>query len=59
MKKLIQIFLLSFGLIGCSSIDYTELSTSVSPSDTEVNRILAMGLTHTENLILARKITNS
>ena len=59
MKKLIQIFLLSFGLIGCSSIDYAELTTSVSPSDTEVNRILALGLTHTENLILARKITNS
>ena len=59
MKKLIQIFLLSFSLIGCSSIDYAELTTSVSPSDTEVNRILALGLTHTENLILARKITNS
>ncbi|MDC1418264.1 hypothetical protein N8264_04325 [Candidatus Thioglobus sp.] len=59
MKKLIQIFLLSFGLIGCSSIDYAELTSSVSPSDTEVNRILALGLTHTENLILARKITNS
>jgi hypothetical protein len=59
MKKLIQIFLLSFGLIGCSSIDYAELTTSLSPSDTEVNRILALELTHNENLILAGKITDS
>tara|TARA_B100000795_G_scaffold211747_1_gene165388 strand:+ start:71 stop:796 length:726 start_codon:yes stop_codon:yes gene_type:complete len=59
MKKLIQIFLLSIGLIGCSSVDYAELTKSVSPSDTEVNRILALGLTHTENLILAQKITDS
>jgi len=59
MKKLVQIFLLSFGLIGCSSIDYAELTSSMSPSDTEINRILALGLSHTENLILARKITDS
>jgi len=59
MKKLIQICLLSIGLIGCSSIDYSELTSPVSPSDTQLNRILALGLTHSENLILARKITDS
>jgi len=59
MKKLIQICLLSIGLIGCSSIDYSELTSPVSPSDTQLNRILALGLTHAENLILARKITDS
>ena len=59
MKKLIQICLLSIGLIGCSSIDYSELTLPVSPSVTQLNRILALGLTHAENLILARKITDS
>ena len=59
MKKLIQICLLSIGLIGCSSIDYSELTSPVSPSDTQLNRILALDLTHSENLILARKITDS
>ena len=59
MKKLIQICLLSIGLIGCSSIDYSDLTSPVSPSDTQLNRILALGLTHAENLILARKITDS
>ena len=59
MKKLIQILLLSIGLIGCSSIDYSELTAPVSPSDKQINRILALGLTHSENLILARKITDS
>ena len=59
MKKLIQICLLSIGLIGCSSIDYSELTSPVSPSDTQLNRILALGLTHSENLVLARKITDS
>jgi len=59
MKKLIQICLLSIGLIGCSSIDYSELTTPVSPSDTQLNKILALDLTHSENLILARKITDS
>ena len=59
MKKLIQICLLSIGLIGCSSIDYSDLTSPVSPSDTQLNRILALGLTHSENVILARKITDS
>jgi|TARA_B110000263_G_C15198770_1_gene459634 hypothetical protein len=59
MKKIIQILLLSIGLIGCSSIDYSELTAPVSPSDKQINRILALGLTHSENLILARKITDS
>ena len=59
MKKIIQICLLSIGLIGCSSIDYSELTSPVSPSVNQLNRILALGLTHAENLILARKITDS
>jgi len=59
MKNLIQICLLSIGLIGCSSIDYSELTSPVSPSDAQLNRILSLGLTHPENLILARKITDS
>jgi len=59
MKKIIQILFLSTVLIGCSSIDYSELTTPVSPSDTQINRILALNLTHSENLILARKISDS
>jgi len=59
MKKIIQILVLSIGLIGCSSIDYSDLTSPVSPSDTQINRILALGLTHNENLVLARKISNS
>jgi len=59
MKKIIQICLLSLSLVGCSSIDYSDLTSPVSPSDTQLNRILALDLTHSENLILARKITDS
>tara|TARA_B100000929_G_scaffold38525_1_gene27584 strand:+ start:197 stop:916 length:720 start_codon:yes stop_codon:yes gene_type:complete len=55
MKKLILISLLSLGLIGCASL---ELEFSTSPAEAEIKRILALGLTHTENLSEARKLTN-
>ncbi|MBT4653572.1 MAG: hypothetical protein HOC15_03690, partial [Thiotrichales bacterium] len=52
MKKLSIILFLSIGLIGCSSIELEPISTSQE----ETNRILAMGLTHEENLAEAKKL---
>ena len=58
MKKLFQILLLSLGLIGCSVIDNSELTSLSSPFDTQVNRILALDLSHAESLKEANKIMN-
>ena len=58
MKKLFQILLLSLGLIGCSVIDNSELTSLSSPFDTQVNRILALDLSHAESLKEANKITD-
>ena len=58
MKKLFQILLLSLGLIGCSLIDNAELTSVTSPFDTQVNRILALDLSHAENLKEANKLTD-
>ena len=52
MHKLLLILFLSIGLIGCSSIELEAVSTSQE----ETNRILAMGLTHEENLAEAQKL---
>ena len=64
MKKILLILLLSFGLIGCSAINVPsinlpslELSTK-SPSVIETEKILALGLSHDQNLVEARKIAN-
>ena len=56
MKKLLQILFLSIGLAGCSSIDYAELTSPMSPSKTQINRILALNLSHTESLKEANKL---
>jgi len=56
MKKLFQILLLSIGLVGCSSIDYAELTSPVSPSETQIDRILALNLPHMESLKEANKL---
>jgi len=58
MKNFLQILLLSIGLAGCSSIDYSELTkiTPVSPANLQINRILALNLSHAENLIEANKL---
>ena len=56
MKKLILILLLSSGLIGCSAIDYSELSSPVSPSDTQVERIVSLGLSYSDSLLEANKL---
>jgi len=70
MKKILLILFLSFSLIGCSSINLPsvklpsvnlssiELST-ISPSDLQTDKILALGLSHDQNLVEARKITDS
>ena len=52
MKKFLLIGLLSLGLIGCSSL---ELGDALS-SDQYTQNILALGLTHEENLIEASKL---
>ena len=59
MKKLLLILLLSLGLIGCASLNSLEsLEFSASPAEAETKKILALGLTHTENLSEARKLTD-
>ena len=55
MKKILQILLLSFGLSGCASLELEP----VSSSQDETQRILALGLTHAENLIEASKLTDN
>ncbi len=56
MKNFLQISLLSIALVGCSSIDYAELSSPVSPSKTQIDRIIALNLSHTESLKEANKL---
>ncbi len=58
MKSFLQMLLLSIGLVGCSSIDYAELSkiSTVSPTNTQINRILALNLSHAGSLIEANKL---
>jgi hypothetical protein len=58
MKKLLLLLLLSLGLIGCSLIDKAELTSLSSPFDTQVNRILALNLSHAESLNEANKLSN-
>jgi len=48
--------LLSLGLASCSSIDYAELTSPVSPSDSQIDRILALNLSHTDSLKEANKL---
>ena len=50
--------LLSVGLVGCSSIDYSELTkiSPVSPANLQINRILALNLSHAGSLIEANKL---
>jgi hypothetical protein len=55
MKKILQILLLSIGLIGCSSLEIEAISSSAE----EAQRILSLGLTHEENLIEAGKLKSS
>ena len=52
MKNLLLSFALIFTLLGCSSIDLS----AVPSSEQETQRILALGLSHEENLIEARKL---
>ena len=56
MKKILLLLLLSLGLIGCGSLESLEFSNS--PAEAETKKILALGLTHTENLNEARKLKN-
>ena len=59
MKKLLLLLLLSLGLISCASLNSLEsLEFSASPAEAETKKILALGLTHTENLNEARKLKN-
>ena len=55
MKTIPTILFLSFALFGCSNIQLEAASTSAE----ETQRILAMGLTHEENLIEASKIKSN
>ena len=58
MKKIFPILLLSLGLIGCSMIDNAELTSIKSPFETQVNRILALDLSHAESLNEANKLSD-
>jgi len=56
MKNFLQISLLSIALVGCSSIDYAELSSPVSPSNFQIDRILALNLSHEGSINEANKL---
>ena len=56
MKKLLQILLLTTGLIGCSAIDYSELTSPVSPIDTQIDRIIALNLSYSDSIDEANKL---
>ena len=56
MKNFFQIFLVSILLVGCSSIDYAELTSPVSPSKTQIDRIIALNLSHVESIKEANKL---
>lgn len=56
MKNFLQISLLSIALVGCSSIDYAEFTSPVSPSKTQIDRIISLNLSHSENLKEANKL---
>jgi len=59
MKKILLVLSLSFGLIGCSSVNLSALELStISPSDVQTEKILALGLSHDQNLVEARKIAD-
>jgi len=64
MKKILLVLLLSIGLIGCSSINLPSVNLSalelsaISPSDVQTEKILALGLSHDQNLVEARKIAD-
>ena len=55
MKKIQQILLLSICLTGCASL----VLEPVSSSQDETQKILALGLTHAENLIEASKLKDN
>ncbi len=52
MKKLLQILLISLCLLGCASLELEPISSSQE----EAQKILALGLTHSENLLEANKL---
>ncbi len=52
MKKLLLALSFSITLFGCSSLEMEAVSTSAE----ETQRILAMGLSHEENLVEASKL---
>ena len=57
MKKILLLLLLSLGLIGCGSLQSLEsIEFSTSSAEAQTKKILALGLTHTENLSEARKL---
>ena len=56
MKKILYLLIFSFGLVGCSSIDYAELTSSVSPTNYQIDRILALDLSHTDSINEANKL---
>ena len=64
MKKILLVLLLSIGLIGCSSVNLPSVNLSalelsaISPSDVQTEKILALGLSHDQNLVEARKIAD-
>jgi hypothetical protein len=64
MKKILLVLLLSIGLIGCSSVNLPSVNLSAlelsatRPSDVQTEKILALGLSHDQNLVEARKIAD-
>ena len=55
MKKILLTLLLSLGLTGCASLELDAIASS----EEETQKILALGLTHSENLIEANKLKDT
>ena len=55
MKKILLTLLLSLGLTGCASLELDAIASS----EEETQKILALGLTHSENLIEANKLKDA
>ena len=64
IKKILLVLSLSLSLISCSSVNLPSVNLSaielsaISPSDVQTEKILALGLSHDQNLVEARKIAD-
>ena len=59
MKNILFISSLSLLVSGCSNIDYSEFTLPISPKDQQIERILALNLSHNESIEEASKLIDT